>query len=208
MKKIFSLIYQGSIHTSSDQKIVPEGDYSLILSAEEVLQKAQEDAARKKQETEEECKELARQAKEEGFQEGLKSFNEHILGFEREIRRLRHEAQQAILPIALKAAKKIVAQELKLNPDAIVDIVLQAITPIVQSRKVIIYVNKADKEILDAQKSRLREILEQAQVFSIQERSDIEPGGCIIETETGIINATLDNQWRALEAAFEKYMRH
>ena len=33
----------------------------------------------------------------------------------------------------------------------------------------------------------------------------MEPGGCLIETEAGIINAQLENQWRSLEAAFKAY---
>ena len=32
-------------------------------------------------------------------------------------------------------------------------------------------------------------------------------GVCIIETEAGIINASLENQWRALESAFEAFMK-
>ncbi|NGX36596.1 MAG: hypothetical protein K1000chlam1_01445, partial [Candidatus Anoxychlamydiales bacterium] len=50
-----------------------------------------------------------------------------------------------------------------------------------------------------------KEILELTQIFSLEERNDIEPGGCIIETEKGIINAQLDNQFRAIEAAFKAF---
>ena len=63
------------------------------------------------------------------------------------------------------------------------------------------------KEILEAEKPKIKSILEQVQVLTIQERNDIAPGGCIIETESGIINASIENQWRALESAFERYMR-
>ncbi|MBI3211529.1 MAG: HrpE/YscL family type III secretion apparatus protein, partial [Simkania negevensis] len=42
--------------------------------------------------------------------------------------------------------------------------------------------------------------------FSLEDREDIAPGGCIIETEAGIINASLANQWQALEAAFAAFM--
>ena len=60
---------------------------------------------------------------------------------------------------------------------------------------------------LEAEKSKIREILDQIESLSIHDRADIATGGCIIETESGIINATVDNQWRALEAAFEKYVK-
>jgi type III secretion protein L len=206
--KFFSLITQGDVHTATDEKVIPASEYAILQSASEILEKARADADAHKERTEQECEELKEQAKKEGFDEGLNSFNEHVVHFEQELKKLRHEMNKLILPLALKAAKKIVAKELQLHPDTIVDIVLQALTPVTQNLKITIYVNKAEKEALEAEKPRIKEILEQVQSFSIQERDDIHSGGCIIETESGIINATIENQWRALESAFDKYMKH
>ena len=64
-----------------------------------------------------------------------------------------------------------------------------------------------DKEALEKSKGDLRGMLEHVQTFMVEERGDITPGGCIIETEAGIINASLENQWRALESAFEAFMK-
>jgi len=206
--KFFSLIYEGDIHTASDEKIIKAEDYSVLLEASEILEKAKEEALKYRQKTEEECTLLKEEAQKAGFNEGLEKFNEHILQFEANIKKLRHDTQQMVLPLALTAAKKIVGAQIKLHPDTIVDIILQALQPAMQNRNITIYVNKADKEALEANKSKIKQILEQVEVFSIQERSDVAEGGCIIETETGIINATIENQWRALQAAFERYMKH
>ncbi len=203
--KFFSLIYQGEIHPAADDKVISSEEFSTLVSAEEVLTKAKEDAEIYKKEVEKECQALREKAKEEGFAEGLAQFNEHLLAFEKNLRHLRLEMQKQILPLALKAAKKIVNKELETAPETIVEIVIAALAPISQAARFTIYVNKADKDALEANKSKLKEILEHLQTLSIQERADISPGGCIIETESGIINATIENQWRALEAAFEKY---
>lgn len=206
--KYFSLISkEEEIHPAEDQKVIPSDEFSTLVDASEILSKAKEDAVHYKEKVKKECQHLKEQAKEEGFEEGLKRFNEEILRFDGELKRLRHEMQKLILPIALKAARKIVGKELELFPETIVDIVLQALTPALQSKRITIYVNKSDRGILDAEKSKIREILDQVESLSIHERADIAPGGCIIETESGIINATVDNQWRALEAAFEKYVK-
>ena len=45
--------------------------------------------------------------------------------------------------------------------------------------------------------------LKSLESFVIRERAGIQPGGCVIETEGGIINARLENQWRTLEKAFD-----
>lgn len=205
--KFFSLLYQGDIHLAADQKVIPAKDFSTLLSSQEVLEKAQQDAVEYKAQVEKECEELKKKAQEEGFNEGLAEFNNHLLQFEKELRKIRHETQKSILPIALKAAKKIVSKELELHPETIVDIVLQALAPVKQNHRIKIYVNKADKDTLEAEKPKIKEIFESLQSLSIQERSDVNPGGCIIETESGIINASIENQWRALESAFERYMK-
>jgi type III secretion protein L len=205
--RFFSLIYQGEIHPSDDEKIIPREDFSTLMQAHEILEKAKEDAISFRKELEEEAAALKEKAKEEGFQKGLEQFNEKLAWFDRELKALRIELQNQVLPIALKAARKIVASELKTHPEVIVDIVIQALTPVLQSRQITILVNKADREALEAAKPHLKGILEQVESFSVLDRADISPGGCIIETEGGIINATIENQWRALEAAFERYRK-
>ncbi|MBI2742733.1 MAG: HrpE/YscL family type III secretion apparatus protein [Chlamydiales bacterium] len=205
--KFFSLIYQGEIHPESEEKVIPADQYSILLEAKEIVAKAKEDAKRLHLQTEEECVELRKAAEEKGFQDGLVKFDEHLLFFDSELKRIRHEAMQAVLPLALKAAKKIVGKELETHPETIVDIVIQALAPVTQSHRIKIYVSREEKEAVEAEKTKIRAILEQVESLSVLERHDIAPGGCIIETEAGIINATIENQWRALEAAFERYMK-
>lgn len=205
--KFFSLIYQGEVHTAEEEKVIPQKEYSILVNAQEILEKAEEDIQKFKKETEQECEQLKEEARQKGFDQGLDTFNDHLLSFEKKIKKLHHETYLQILPLALKAAKKIVAKELELHPDTIVDIVLQTLAPVTQAQKVTIYVNKADKEILETEKKQIKDIFEQLKTLSILERGDISPGGCIIETEAGIINATIENQWRSLEAAFERYKK-
>lgn len=205
--KFFSLIYQGEIHPAEEDKVIPAEDFSTLMTAQEILQRAKEDAEDLRKNVDKECEELREKAKKEGFEEGLSQFNEHLLSFEQNVRHLKIDLQKQILPLALKAAKKIVGKELESHPEAIVEIVIQALAPVTQNHRITIYVNKAEKDALEANKPKIKALLEHIQTFSIQERADVSAGGCIIETESGIINASIENQWRALEAAFEKYMK-
>lgn len=205
--KFFSLIYEGDVHPADDQKIIPAEEYSTLMEASEVLEKAREDAKTLRKDIEKEAEERYEKAKTEGFKEGLNQFNDKMLWFDTELKRLRIELQKQILPIALKAARKIVARELETHPETIVDIVMQTLSAISQSKQITIIVSKKDREALEAAKPRLREVMEQVESFTVVDRSDITPGGCIIETEAGIINATFENQWRSLEIAFERYMK-
>lgn len=203
--KYFSLIYQGDVHPAPEEKVISSESFSKILEAQEIIEKAKEDAQMLLQETNAQCEEIKQEAKEQGFQEGLDKFNLHVIKMDQELKKIRHELHRLVLPIALTAAKKIVGKELSTFPETIVDILIQTLAPISQSHKVIIFLNKQDKEIVESQKPRILEILKQVEVLSIQEKPGISPGGCIIQTDTGMINATIENQWASLERAFNKY---
>ncbi|MEM8727373.1 MAG: FliH/SctL family protein [Chlamydiota bacterium] len=207
MAKYFSLIYSGEIRQGSEEKVIPSDAFSELLSSTEVLNKAKEEVENYLTKNKEECRKLLEEAKEVGFNKGLSEFNKKILHYEQRIKRMEHELQKMILPLALEAARKIVGGELRTHPEIIVDIVRKRIKPALQNHHIKIFVAKEDKEILEKNKNELKAILEQVQTFTIEEKEDLTPGSCIIETEVGIINAGLENQWNALESAFKVFMK-
>src|SRR5271167_2320947 len=119
--KFFSLIYQGDVHAGDEEKIIPKENYLQLVSAHQIVDKAKEDAEDLRMNTDKECEQLRIKTKEEGYQEGLTQFNEKLLEFDTMVKLMRQELQKQILPLALKAAKKIVAKELQMHPETIVD---------------------------------------------------------------------------------------
>ena len=204
--KFYSLISEDEIHIAPGEKIVPAKDFSKLVKASEILKQVKQEAHDFKQACVKETELIKQQSSKEGFEEGLNTFNKALMHLDKELKSLRDEFNKKILPIALQAAKKILGEELKLHPDRIVDIVIQALKPVIQHHQIKIYANKADIDLLEKSKSKIKNILQEVESFVIEERDDVEPGGCIIETESGIINAQLENQWRSLEAAFKAYM--
>jgi len=205
--KFFSLLSQKDVYIAPNQKIIPASECSILQTADEILKTVKIEEIEYKRAALAEAEKIKEAAFQEGFQEGLKSLNSHIISLDHELKEIREEVHKKILPLALKAARKIVGEELKLHSDRIVDIVINALKPVTQHRKIVLYVNREDLESLEKDRARIKKIFEHLDSFSLQERSDIEPGGCIIETEAGIINAQLENQWRALESAFESFMK-
>ncbi len=204
--RFFSFISKGEIHNTGEA-IIPAEDFSLLLTASQILAKAKEDAETFKKNLSEEASLLKERAKEEGFEEGLSQFNDKLLALDEQLKLLKIELQNQILPIAIKAAHKIVSTELKMRPEVIVDIVIKALNPVLQSKQVTIVVNKLDKEALESAKPHLKTLLEKVDSFTIIDRPDVSQGGCLIETEAGIINATIENQWRVLELALSRYAK-
>lgn len=207
MKKFFSLIHGGSVHVAPETHVIPSDEFSKAVEAHHILEEVKKDALKYRQHVVEEVEKLKEQAQKEGFEEGFKKWIEMIAKAEQEIINVRKETEKVALTVALKAAKKILGRELELSENAIVDIVTTSLKAVVTHKKITIYVNKKELEALEKNREKLKGIFENLEILNLRERSDVAPGGCIIETEGGIINAQLENQWRILENAFNKMMK-
>jgi type III secretion protein L len=207
-KKFISLIHGGdTMRIAPNTKIIPAEEFSTLKSADEVLDLVKKDAVQYKQDVVAECEILKEQAKVEGFDEGFKEWIDHIAKLEEEIQKVRGDMEKLVMPVAIEAAKKIVNKEIELSESTIVDIVCGTLKAVSQHKRITVYVHKSDLEFVEENRPRLKQIFENLEVLSIRPRSDIKQGGCVIETEGGIINAQLENRWRILEAAFESLMK-
>lgn len=202
-KKLFTLIHGDRILVAPKKKIIPAEELSTLQDAQEVLQHIKQDAEQFRMQVAKDSEQIKENAFKEGYENGFKQWAEHLVQFEKKLEDLHKEMQQAIIPIALKAAKKIVGREIELSEETIVDIVASNLKAVSQHKKITIYVNKKELDILEKNKTRLRDIFEHLESLSIRPREDIVPGGCVIETEIGIINAQMEHRWRVLEKAFE-----
>jgi type III secretion protein L len=199
-QKFFSLIHhhQDSVHTAPNTKVIKADAFSTLLETEKLLEKVKKDAEDYQVAVTSECEKLKEQSQKEGFEEGFTKWAEHIVRLEQEILAVRKDMEKLIIPVALKAAKKIVGKEIELSENVIVDIVASNLKAVAQHKKVTIYVNKNDFETLEKNRQKIKDLFESLETLSIRERADIEEGGCVIETEGGIINARLENRWRIL----------
>lgn len=205
--KFFTLIYGDQIQRAPKQKVIPAASVSKLIEAAAVLEHVKKDAEQYREQVIKECEQLKENAQKEGYEEGFKKWTQHLINLENEITLVHKELQQTVIPIALKAARKIVGREIELSETVIVDIVTSILKTVAQHKKITIYVNKKDLAVLEACKPGLKEGFENLESLSIRPREDVTPGGCVIETEIGIINAQLEHRWHILEAAFETLMK-
>lgn len=206
-KKFFTLIHGDRVEAAPTKKVIPAAEFSSLKNASEILEHTLNDSEKYRIQIAEECEIIKEGAYRDGYEEGFKEWAEQMVCLEKEIANIHLEIQRMVVPIAVKAAKKMVGRELEVSEDTIVDIVSANIKGVAQHKKIIIYVNKHDWEVLEKNKGRIKELFEDLQSLSIRPRDDVDPGGCIIETEIGIINAQMEHRWNVLEKAFEKLMK-
>jgi type III secretion protein L len=202
-QKFFTLIDGREISIAPGTKRLPADALSALLDCTELLSTVHKDAEGYRKKVAAECEEIKSRAEAEGFQAGFDKWLETVSYLEKEVVKVREELQKVVMPVALKAAKKIVAAELTVKPEVVLDIVSSTLKSIAQHKRIVLYVSKQDYEFVESSKSTLKSIFEELESFSVRERDDVEPGGCVVETEVGIVNARVKDRWRTLEAALE-----
>ncbi len=200
--KFFSLINGQQVAISPETKKISGDDLATLMDAKELLYTVQEDAKAYRKKVIEECEAIKERAESEGFQAGYDKWVDQLAQLEKEIQQVREELQKVVMPVAIKAAKKIVIEELTIKPEVIKTIVANTLKTVAQHKRVVLYVSKEDFEMIESEKNELKKIFEELEALSVRERDNIEPGGCVIETEIGIVNARLQDRWRTLEDAF------
>lgn len=204
-KKVFTLISGEGVRIGEGSKIIPAKTFSRAISASEVLQRIEEDAKEYKKSVAHETEKLKEKGQELGFEEGFAQWADQMALLQSEIKVARGQLEQIAIPIALKAAKKIIGRELELSETAVVDIIANNLKAVSQHKQITIYVSRADYDTIEQNKSRLKDVFENAESLVIRPKKEVNPGGCIIETEAGIIQADLDSQWEIIEKAFKKH---
>lgn len=204
---LLTLIEDGEIHLNPETKVIPAEDFAKLLTAPQIIEKLKEEEKNYRIAVTKEGEALKEHAESAGFEEGLRRWNQQIALLEAEIKKVRKDVENAVVPLALTAVKKMIGRELETKPETVVDIVATALKSVLHHRRIVIYVNQLDLEYVEAEKGRLRTLFERLESLTVAARADIERGGCVIETEAGIINARLENQLQALEMAFRSFFK-
>lgn len=206
-KKFFNLLYGDKVHLAPQNKVVPSSEISALLSAQEIIETAKKEAERYRLEVAKECEILKEEAQRAGFEAGFAKWAELNAALEAEIAMVHKAMEKTVIPVALKAARKILGREIELSENAITDIVSTKVKAVSQHKRVTIYVNKNDLVKLEKNREHLKNLFENLESLSLRPREDVAVGGCVIETEAGIINAQLDHQWEIIERAFQNVLK-
>jgi len=172
--------------------------------AEEILKKAMQEAEEIKEHAKESGLEGAQRAAEETASEKVKEALETLNQAAIERKKIIKDAENEILRLALKVAEQIIKSEVSLHRDVSLNIVSDAINRVSDREQVIIRVNRDDVENIKKYKDRISSIVDGIKSLSIVEDEGVEPGGCVVETNLGYVDARISTKIAAIEEAFRK----
>jgi flagellar assembly protein FliH len=98
-----------------------------------------------------------------------------------------HEAQQDIVKMT--------------DPRTVVNVVKNAISKVSFKRRFTISVNPLDIEVIESAGPEVSSIIDNLESIKFRPDPKIEPGGCIVQTESGTIDAQVDRQYAEIKDA-------
>ncbi|MFO0752732.1 MAG: FliH/SctL family protein [Thermodesulfovibrionales bacterium] len=143
---------------------------------------------------------------EKGLQDGEKETRkklERLEGIIKELENFKnkrmHEVLPALIELSLDVAKKIVQKEVELDRDVILKVARDAVRKVGEGEEqIVVKVNPRDYEVIVGGSETLKEHAGVREVV-VEALAAISPGGCLIETKTGEIDATVDGKIKEVE---------
>lgn len=157
--------------------------------AKEILEQVQEEMEKSKKE-----------GKEQGYQEGLAQALEYLNQIHILKDKMFKNIEPQLVQLSYGIAEKIIHRKIKEDDLVIVEIVRQA-AQAAMGQKLTVRVNPDDLKNLKANENLIFNHIESSKTITFKEDKDIQPGGCIIETEVGTIDARLEIQIAAIKKA-------
>lgn len=189
--------------------IIERSTIEARSQADEIREKAQEEASLLLENARTEAQTLRTQAREEGYAEGCNQgaseLSEVVAKSSLRLQQIEKQLVAQVKDLALGIARKILGRELATRPEAVVELVKEALTEKArQRREISLRVNPEDMEIIRENRSALIEVLSRAKEISIREDPSVARYGVVIETDAGTIDAQLETQLDVIEGVLRQ----
>jgi type III secretion protein L len=199
-EKITSNLREDLQRDSIEQDGIIRGDvYSASAKARELLHKAQQESEEILRKAREQSEELRKSGYDAGYQEGIAQTVELMTKARMEHEQFLKNANRDVMDLAFKVAEKIIGKQLETEPETIISIVKQAMQNVRGSKELTIRVHPDDAKILRSNEEELLETIGRNRIIDIMEDKKVQPGGCIIESEIGTVEAQLQTQLERLK---------
>lgn len=174
----------------------------IITEAEDEADRIKQQAAKILGEVEAVREKARKEGLSRGREEGMAQATTLVTQFESMKDEFYQKAEPEIISLVMAIAEKVVGRMVNDHREAIISIVRQAIESALGDRMTI-RLNPGDYKKIQSQIKELQEGSDKSRRLVFKEDEGISAGGCVVETEVGMIDAQLETQLRAIRKALE-----
>jgi len=122
-----------------------------------------------------------------------------IEGIQRSREEIYERIETEVVEMALAIARKVIYRVTEQDREIAVSIAREAIKRASEREMLKIKINPADYEVLNKRRTELLQCMDGIKSILFEVDESIQPGGCLIETNRGDIDARIDSQIKAVE---------
>lgn len=145
----------------------------------------------------------------EGFEETVKqltprlqtlidAWNAALMQWESDRTCMFLEAKRDVLELALRMARMIVHRHIAVDQSVVADQLVAALKYVGKTSSLVVAVHPSDRELMSKTMPALLEQLGRCEQVALRDEPSLQPGGCVIATEGGRVDASIETQLRRL----------
>jgi type III secretion protein L len=182
--------------------VIKAGEFAALLSAQDLLARAREEAAAIRAEAQAEYAREKERGYRDGLEQGKAEMAERVVATLSQSNLYFAKLESAIIDVVVKSTRRVIG-ELS-DRERVERIVVKALELLRTQNNVRIKVAPAQAEALKARVESLLAAFPRIQVLDVQADPRLPEDGCVLETELGVIDATVETQLRAIQKALSK----
>ncbi|MBQ8125309.1 MAG: HrpE/YscL family type III secretion apparatus protein [Kiritimatiellae bacterium] len=199
------LVNKPGFSLASDRRVVKATDVATVRTAEEIIAAAEADAARIR----EEAKAAFEAEKTRGYEKGLADGKMEIAMLKLEqvdsSVAFMEGVEQKMADVVMKALKSFVVEIGE--KELVVQIVRKTMNAVIRTQRQVVL--KVAPEMVETVRARIAEFrlaYPTVESFDVVEDPRLKGAACILETEAGVADASVETQLAAIEKSLKKHI--
>ena len=197
---------------SETEQMVKELLGTARQEAEKIIRNSREEAQALIEGGREKLREIEEEAYAKGWQEGTKAAREEYEAKLREADAILDKAQEEkwqvvagseeeIVRLSVAVARKVINREMETNPEIVADMVKRAIQKATDREELTVRVNPDNLDVTINARDDISQQVKGIRKLKVLADPAIAPGGCVVESHNGTVDARIERQMNEIEQA-------
>ena len=190
---------------ATDRRLVKATEMATVRSAEEIIAAAEADAARIREEAKVAFEEEKKRGYDKGIADGKMEIAMQKLDLLDSSVAFMEGVEQKMADVVMKALKSFVVEVG--DREMVVNIVRKTLNAVIRTQRHVTL--KVAPEMVGVVKERVaafRQDYPTVETFDVIEDSRLKGSACILETEAGVADASVETQLAAIEKSLQRHM--
>lgn len=188
-----------------EQKVIKAEDYAAYKKADEIIVLAQKEADRIQQEAKLAFEEEKKRGYKVGTEEGSEKMSQQMMESVSKTVDYFANFEEKLVEIVIKSLEKIIGEFDR--KDLVTRIVRHALAILSDQKQVTLKVASVDYDNVKGQLSELLSEYKSIEFIDLKTDERLNPGDCILETEMGVVDASIGVQLNAIRKSLLRTIR-